>query len=42
MGLDMYLSKKHYVQKWNHQPKNEQFDVAVKKGDDDYNFINTE
>jgi hypothetical protein len=42
MGLDMYLSKKHYVQKWNHQPKNEQFDVAVKKGDDDYNFINPE
>lgn len=40
MGLDMYLTKKHYVQKWDHIPAEEQFDVDVKKGGDDYDYIN--
>ncbi len=32
MGLDMYLNKKTYVQKWKHAPKEKQFSVSVKRG----------
>ena len=32
MGLDMYLSKKTYVQNWNHMDESELHDVTVKKG----------
>lgn len=28
MGLDMYLTKRHYVKNWNH--RDEKFDVSVK------------
>ena len=29
MGLDMYLSKKHYVQNWDHDPKNWEVTVTL-------------
>lgn len=32
MGLDMYLSKKTYVQRWDHTPADKQFSVEVKQG----------
>lgn len=32
MGLDMYLCKKTYVQRWSHQKKEEKFYVSVKRG----------
>jgi hypothetical protein len=32
MGLDMYLSKKTYVKRWNHKKKEDQYKVLVRKG----------
>lgn len=32
MGLDMYLSKKTYVKRWDHTPVDERFTVSVKRG----------
>jgi hypothetical protein len=32
MGLDMYLSKKHYVKNWEHMKPEEQFAVSVQQG----------
>jgi len=32
MGLDMYLYKRNYVQKWEHQTPEKTFDVSVKRG----------
>ena len=32
MVLDMYLTKKHYVQRWDHRPAEKQFEVTVKHG----------
>jgi hypothetical protein len=32
MGLDMYLYKRTYVQKWEHQKPENSFDVNVKRG----------
>jgi len=32
MGLDMYLSKRTYVKKWEHQKKEATFDVRVSRG----------
>lgn len=32
MGLDMYLSKKTYVQRWDHQAPEEKHEVVVTKG----------
>lgn len=32
MGLDMYLSAKHYVKHWDHAPADEQVVVTVTKG----------
>lgn len=40
MGLDMYLTKRHYVQKWDHHKEEETFDVTVTKGGEDYPYIN--
>ena len=40
MGLDMYLNKKHYVQKWSFQEPHEQFEVTVTKGGKPYEAIN--
>lgn len=40
MGLDMYLTKKTYVQNWAHNKPEEQFDVVVKKGGVTYPNVN--
>jgi hypothetical protein len=32
MGLDMYLSAKHYVQNWDHTPEGKRHTVVVTKG----------
>jgi hypothetical protein len=32
MGLDMFLSKRHYVKRWDHIPREKQFEVTVKRG----------
>lgn len=42
MGLDMYLYKKTYVQKWSHQPIENQFDVVIKRGGVTYPNIKPE
>ena len=42
MGLDMYLNKKHYVQKWSFQEPHEQFEVTVTKGGKPYEAIKLE
>ena len=40
MGLDMYLYKKHYVKNWDHNPKEDQFTISVKKGGKKFGEIN--
>lgn len=42
MGLDMYLEKRHYVQRWAHQQPEKQFSVTVKRGDALYSAIKPE
>lgn len=32
MGLDMHLTKKVYVQNWDHRPANQKWEITVKKG----------
>lgn len=32
MGLDMYLSSKHYVKNWNHMGKEERHTISILKG----------
>jgi hypothetical protein len=32
MGLDMYLTKKHYVQNWEFKKPEEQYEITIKKG----------
>ena len=39
MGLDMYLSKKTYVKRWDHMTADELFTVSVKKGGKKYPSI---
>jgi len=39
MGLDMYLSKKTYVQRWDHQSPEETYDVKVTKGGEPVDHI---
>lgn len=39
MGLDMYLSKKTYVRKWDYIPDEKQYDVVVTRGGQPYNSI---
>jgi hypothetical protein len=39
MGLDMYLTKRHYVQRWEHIEDEKQFEVSVKQGGKDYPHI---
>jgi hypothetical protein len=41
MGLDMYLSKKTYVKKWEHHSPEEVFEVSVKKGGQSYDMVKT-
>ena len=38
MGLDMYLSKKTYVQQWEHQKPEEKYEVVVTKGGEPTNI----
>jgi len=40
MGLDMYLTKRHYVKQWDHQTPEEKFEVSVTRGGNDYPQIN--
>jgi hypothetical protein len=42
MGLDMYLSKKTYVKRWSHNKPEDQFEVSVKRGGEDYPNIKSE
>ena len=39
MGLDMYLSKKHYVKHWEHINPKDRFQVIVKKGGKEFKEI---
>lgn len=39
MGLDMYLTRRHYVQRWDHIPHDKQFAVSVTRGGNTYNGI---
>lgn len=32
MGLDMYLTKKHYVKNWNHTPEEKRFNISITQG----------
>jgi hypothetical protein len=38
MGLDMYLSKKTYVQQWDHQKAEQKYEVVVTKGGEPTNI----
>lgn len=42
MGLDMYLSKKTYVQQWSHEKPEDTFEVSVKYGGKNYPNIRPE
>lgn len=41
MGLDMYLTKKHYVQNWEFKKPEEQYEITIKKGGEVDPSINT-
>ena len=40
MGLDMYLTKRHYVQNWDHHPPERKIDITIKRGGKKHPFIN--
>lgn len=42
MGLDMYLSKRHYVKRWDHIPEAKQYAVVVTRGGKPATHINPE
>lgn len=42
MGLDMYLTKRHYVQRWDHIEPDRQFSVTVRRGNRPYTAIKPE
>ena len=42
MGLDMYLSKRHYVPRWDHIPAEKQFAVTVTRGGEPFPAIKPE
>jgi hypothetical protein len=42
MGLDMYLYKRTYVQKWEHHTPEKTFDVLVKRGGITYPNVKSE
>lgn len=42
MGLDMYLTKRHYVQNWEHNGPEKQHKITVKLGGKKHPYINTE
>lgn len=41
MGLDMYLSKRHYVKNWDHMKPEEFHQITVKKNNETVPHINT-
>lgn len=41
MGLDMYLTRNHYVQNWKHNGPEGQYKITVKKGGRKYEPIDT-
>jgi hypothetical protein len=41
MGLDMYLSKRHYVKNWDHDGPEKHIDITVKIGGKKHPLINT-
>ena len=41
MGLDMYLSKRHYVKNWDHMSPEELHQITVKKNNKNLPYINT-
>lgn len=41
MGLDMYLSKKHYVKNWDHQEPKEKHSFLIKRGGKVADYIDT-
>jgi hypothetical protein len=42
MGLDMYLTKRTYVQRWAHIPDEQQFRVTVSRGGEPYEPIKSD
>ena len=42
MGLDMYLYRKTYVQRWDHQPPEHKFEVTVTLGGEPFDGIDAE
>lgn len=42
MGLDMYLSKRHYVKRWDHQDTKDKHEITIKKGDKVVDTINAQ
>jgi hypothetical protein len=42
MGLDMFLTRRVYVKKWDHQKPKDKFHVTVAKGSEIYKGINPE
>lgn len=42
MGLDMYLTKSHYVKQWDHQPPDDRYSVLVERGDKPVDYIKPE
>lgn len=42
MGLDMYMSKKTYVKRWEHNKPSDQFTVTIKRGRKKYDKIKPE
>jgi hypothetical protein len=42
MGLDMYLTKRHYVKNWDHNPKEQHYKITVKQGGKKCTAINTD
>ena len=42
MGLDMYLERRTYVQRWDHIPADKQFSVSVTRGGKPYEGIKSD
>src|SRR5437764_1408196 len=42
MGLDMHLSKKHYVKNWDHMRPEQRFTVSVRRGGKRFTAIKAE
>lgn len=42
MGLDSYLTKKHYVKNWDHTPEERRFQISIKQNKKKYKPIKPE